>query len=299
MQLGSRNSEPPPCCTRVSSRFTTGATWAITERTVAGTRLELPVVMLIAHASDLSGDDTSAFLHAAALTRNGSRLVTLHAGPEEGVPADTAELAARWGRPIEYELHRVELEEDVSDSLLGTLRGLRPDLVVVGTHARHGLAAWLHGSVGEAIARNIRAPVLVVPNQSRGFVDPQSGAVDLRRVIVPAGNAGDARKAVAAVHLLAGLAASPVDFEIVHAGPIDPDLEGLGMVIERIEGALEDAIVAAARARDACLIVMSTRGHDAVGDVLRGSHTERVIREARCPVLSVPDRWIASGAADA
>jgi hypothetical protein len=42
-----------------------------------------------------------------------------------------------------------------------------------------------------------------------------------------------------------------------------------------------------ARTRDARLIAMVTRGHDQVGDVLLGSHTERVIREAGCPVLSV------------
>jgi len=252
--------------------------------------------MLIAHASDLSGDDISAFLHAAALTRNGSRLVTLHAGRDDGVPADASQLAARWGRPIEHKLYRVDLEDDVSDSLLEPLQRLRPDLVVVGTHARHGFAAWLHDSVGEAIARNLPVPVLVVPNQARGFVDPRSGAVELRRVIVPAGNAGDARRAVAAAQLLAWIAGSPIELEIVHAGPIDPDLERLGLAIQRIEGTLEDAIVAAAGARDACLIVMATHGHDAVGDVLRGSHTERVIREARCPVLSVPDRWILPGA---
>ena len=252
--------------------------------------------MLTAYASDFSGNDASAFLHAAALTRNGSRLVTLHAGPEQRVPADASELAVRWGRPIEHELHRVDLEDDVSDSLLELLQRLRPDLVVVGTQARHGFAAWLHDSVGEAIARNLCVPVLVVPNQSRGFVDPHSGAVDLRRVIVPA-ECRRCPKAVAAAQLLAMIAESLVKLEIVHAGPIDPDLERLGPTVQRIDGSLDDAIVAAARARDACLIVMATRGHDAGGDALRGSHTERVIREDRCPVLSVPDRWIMSGAA--
>lgn len=246
--------------------------------------------MLIAHASDLSGDDASAFLHAAALTRNGARLVTLHAGREARVLIDASELAARWGRPIEHQLHLVELEDDVSDSLLEPLQRLRPDLVVVGTHARHGFAAWLHDSVGEAIARNLCVPVLVIPNQSRGFVDPLRGAVDLRRVIVPAGTASDARKAVAAAQLLGRLSESVVELELVHAGPSDPELERLGLAIRRIDGALDDAIVAAAR--DACLIAMATHGHDAVGDVLRGSHTERVIREARCPVLSVPGGWV-------
>jgi nucleotide-binding universal stress UspA family protein len=244
--------------------------------------------MLIAHASDLSGDDTSAFLHAAALTGTGARLVTIHAGPEGSVPPMASQLATRWGRPIAHELHRVELDDDVSDSLLQPLRRLEPVLVVVGTHARHGLAAWLHDSVGEAIARNLRVPVLVVPNQSRGFVDPDSGAVDLRKIIVPAGNAEDARKGVAAAHLLAGIAGSSAEIEVVHAGSTDPELEHLGLVIHRIDGALDDAIIATARARDACLVVMATRGHDAIGDVLRGTHTERVIRAAHCPVLSVP-----------
>ncbi len=33
---------------------------------------------------------------------------------------------------------------------------------------------------------------------------------------------------------------------------------------------------------------MVTRGHDGLADVLRGSHTEQVLRDAGCPVLSVP-----------
>jgi len=74
----------------------------------------------------------------------------------------------------------------------------------------------------------------------------------------------------------------------VHAGAADPALERLGLPIARIDGALEDGIVAAARERHACLIVMATRGHDGIGDLLHGSHTDRVIREADCPVLSVP-----------
>jgi nucleotide-binding universal stress UspA family protein len=246
-------------------------------------------MILIAHASDLTGDDTSAFFHAAALARTGSRLITIHAGDDGGVPSPSAsELAARWGRPIDHELRRFEADDDVCDSVIEPLRQLRPELVVVGTHARHGLATWLRGSVGETIARNLAVPVLVVPNQSRGFVDPRSGAVDLRRVIIPAGNADEARRGVAAAQRLAQIAGAAAELELVHAGPIDPDLERIGLVITRIDGVLEEAIIAAARARGACLIVMPTRGHDGVGDVLRGSHTERVIRETNCPVLSVP-----------
>jgi nucleotide-binding universal stress UspA family protein len=41
-------------------------------------------------------------------------------------------------------------------------------------------------------------------------------------------------------------------------------------------------------AHEPSLIAMATRGHDSIGDVLRGSHTERVVRDAKCPVLCVP-----------
>lgn len=167
---------------------------------------------------------------------------------------------------------------------------------MVGTHARRGIAAWIRSSISEAIARNLAVPVLVVPNGARGFVDPRDGSVDLRRIVVPADHAAAARRGAEAARWLAqlaGHAARPEDeLVIVHAGATDPDLHRPGIPVlgigGGIEGVLADAIAGAARARDACLIAMATRGHDGVGDVLRGSHTERVIREASCPVLSVP-----------
>lgn len=257
--------------------------------------------MLIVHASDFTGDDAAASLHAAALASRGARLITLHARPaghDEHAPSPGAsELAARWGRPIGHELVQIastadEISEGTADSLIEALRELRPELIVVGTHARHGIAAWIRGSISEAIARNVAVPVLVVPNRARGFVDPRDGTVDLRRIVVPADHAEAARRGAEAARWLAqlaGHAAGPADeLVIVHAGLPDPDLHRLGIPVLGIEGALEDAIAEAARGRDACLIAMATRGHDGLGDVLRGSHTERVIREASCPVLSVP-----------
>jgi nucleotide-binding universal stress UspA family protein len=47
-------------------------------------------------------------------------------------------------------------------------------------------------------------------------------------------------------------------------------------------------ILAAAIEYDADLICMPTAGRQGVVDALRGSTTERVIRQAPCPVLAVP-----------
>jgi nucleotide-binding universal stress UspA family protein len=247
------------------------------------------LLMMIVHATDLSGDDRAAFEHAAALALSlRARLVNVHAGPEPASPP-VVELATRWERTIDHELLRVADDEDPADAVAGALRKLAPSLVVVGTHARHGVSALVHASVAEAIARNVDQPVLVVPNGSTGFVDARNGSLVLGRIIIPAGTPADAVSGVNAARAFAAMLSmrSP-EVELVHAGGPDPKLSQLGLPVVYTPGPLEDAVAARARDHEACLIVMSTRGHDGVLDVLRGSHTERVIRDARCPVLSVP-----------
>jgi nucleotide-binding universal stress UspA family protein len=40
---------------------------------------------------------------------------------------------------------------------------LKAQLIVVGTHGRHGLARWLLGSVAEGVVRHAACPVLIIP----------------------------------------------------------------------------------------------------------------------------------------
>jgi hypothetical protein len=52
---------------------------------------------------------------------------------------------------------------------------------------------------------------------------------------------------------------------------------------------VEDVILEAAEEGKADLIVMSTQGHHGFLDAIRGSTAERVVRNAKCPVLVLPD----------
>lgn len=230
----------------------------------------------IAHTTDLSGDDSAAFHHAAALAAaSGAHLITIHGNPGEVTASqlpDAAPLATRWGRAIEHQRICHECCDEVADTVIDAIHQLRPQLVVAGTHARHGLAALLAGSVSEAVARNISAPMLIVPNHLRGFVDPATGAIDLRRVLVPVGDPAETDRGLAAARALVALAGTEAEIEVLHVE----------------HGRIADAIVEAARDRRACVIVMATHGHDGLIDVLRGSRTEQVLRDASCPVLSVP-----------
>jgi nucleotide-binding universal stress UspA family protein len=232
--------------------------------------------MLIAHATDLTGDDEAAFIHAAALAAAaGARLVTVHGNPAASAPAklpDAAVLSARWNRPIVHERRCHECCDDVADTVIDAMRLIAPELVVLGTHARHGLAAFMRGSISEAIARNLAVPTLFVPNTIHGFVTSATGAIDLRRVIIPSGSSGEAvRGSAAAAKLLSLAGIGNASMEIMSVG--EP---------------IAERIVEAARERRAHLIVMTTGGHDSATDVLLGSHTERVLRDAPCAVLAVP-----------
>jgi len=209
--------------------------------------------MLIALATDL--DDGPAREHAAALAAAlAARLVTIH----------------------------IEPDDDLGDALVRAVRDAAPDLVVAGTHARHGFAAIVHGSIAELLARNIAVPTLVVPNHGRSLV--RDGVLDVRRVVIPAAGFAEASHGIRAARKVAPDAA----IELLHAGPLDPALGELGVETTAIDGPFEAELVAIVRTRDACLVVMPTRGHDSVVDIMRGSRTEHVIREVGCPVLSVP-----------
>jgi nucleotide-binding universal stress UspA family protein len=56
------------------------------------------------------------------------------------------------------------------------------------------------------------------------------------------------------------------------------------------EGDVIDTILDTAGATEADLIVMTTDGRHGFLDALRGSHSERVLRQAPCPVLVLPDK---------
>jgi nucleotide-binding universal stress UspA family protein len=76
----------------------------------------------------------------------------------------------------------------------------------------------------------------------------------------------------------------------------DPD--GLNVRVVAQEGRPSDLIVNGVVAMKADLVVMGTRGVDGVQRLVLGSVTEKVVRTAACPVLTVPPAAAATTAAD-
>jgi nucleotide-binding universal stress UspA family protein len=171
-----------------------------------------------------------------------------------------------------------------------------PDLLVLATHQRDGLARWLHRPVAEPLARHARAMTLFVPTHGQGFVSPASGAVTLRRVLVPVDHTPDGQAAVEEAFFLAeGLACPDVEFKLLHVGTergmptlFLPHHPSYRWSEQMAQGNPVEVIAKAASAWDPDLIVLTTQGHRDFLDALRGSTTERVLRAAHCCVLAVP-----------
>ena len=268
----------------------------------------------VLHPTDFSEASRLAFAHALRIALSGrTRMDILHADSDSADEPDwdrfpaARQTLADWGVIEQGSSPRVILDQlgvrlakigvhgrDAVRAILHFLDRHPSDLIVLATHGRGGLPRWLHGSVAEPVARAAHAMTLFIPHGARGCVAPESGAVTLRRILMPIDRRpAPGRALTAAAQTASLLAGAPVALELLYIGEAGdmPDLpvdQAAWASVERTvrSGDVVGQILAAAAAAD--LIVMATEGHGGFLDALRGSTTERVLRQAPCPLLAVP-----------
>ncbi len=265
----------------------------------------------IFHPSDFSDASNVAFVHALklAVLANG-RLTILHAGAEGGKQEfpGVRRTLERWemlppGSPKEaifsvgLDVQKIAMpHSDPAPAVLHYLGEHPHDLIVLATHQRDGFNRWTHKQVAEPIAWRSGEMTLFIPHGSEGFVSLESGAVSLRNVLIPVDHSPDPRIAVdGAVALAHALECHGVVFTLLHVGEEDRFPEVVMSERETWQwrktykqGHVEQQILQAAHECRADLIVMTTMGHHGFLDALRGSTTERIVRNSTCPVLALP-----------
>jgi nucleotide-binding universal stress UspA family protein len=178
------------------------------------------------------------------------------------------------------------------------------NLIVLASHTHEGRATWLRESVAEPVARKAGQMTLFIPDGSRGFVSAETGEVSLHRILIPIASKPAAGPALAAAARLAmRLERERGTFVLLHVGDesqrpaLKPvDVPGWQWKSVNREGDVIEGILEEAKKEQTDLIVMSTDGRNGFLDALRGSHSERVLRGAPCPVLTVPEGSLAGGA---
>lgn len=268
--------------------------------------------------TDLSPASALAFEYARLLARRfHARLTLFHAiaGRPRGKGLTLSEEVRRAERSAHERLEGwagglggrhciiVEPTESVHRAVVGYVQGTTPDLIVMATHGRDGLAQLFLGSVTETVMRLGRCPVL-------GVREPQHGvALPPRRILVPTDLSAASRRPFALGALLARAFDSEVlalnVARIVHGSLsgvtaaveaalpaeaalqafLEPEFRGVPIFARTALGSPREQILHTARLEKADLIVITSHGHDTIGDRLFGSHAERILREAPCPVL--------------
>jgi nucleotide-binding universal stress UspA family protein len=271
----------------------------------------IPFVNSIFHPSDFSKASELAFAHALAMALiRKTRLVIMHAG--RGDVDDWAQFPPvrktleRWGvlapgsprsavfEKLSISVTKVSARGDPVRASLDHIHVQKPDLVVLATRGRHGLPLWLKPSVAQAIARRTNAMTLFVPRGCRGIVS-LDGVIQLRCILLPVDHQPDAREAaIRVVRAAEAFGDEPVEIIMLHVNGTDfPKFErpeGDAWVWKEFRGQGDVVSLILDAATQADLIVMPTEGRHGIIDAMRGSVTERVVRDAPCPVLTVPVR---------
>jgi nucleotide-binding universal stress UspA family protein len=208
------------------------------------------------------------------------------------------------------QLESVVCEGNVTDSILAFAEEHAVDLIVLGTHGRHGFDRLLLGSVTEKVLHKARCPVLAVRKPAHDFVAPGNSEdpVHLRRILFATDFSKHAQRALDyALSLAQEYAAELTLLHVLEEFPTSWDLSAVtAEVVSRLEKPIP------AEARDWCtlksrlrvgrtyqeivrfaletatdLVVLGVRGRNALDLAVFGSTTHRVIQQAPCPVLAV------------
>jgi nucleotide-binding universal stress UspA family protein len=215
------------------------------------------------------------------------------ARPHNGFPIETAVCEGR-----------------VTDSILAFAASHEVDLIVIGTHGRHGFDHFLLGSVTEKVLRKARQPVLAVHKPTRDFVAPANGVdpVHLRKIVFATDFSPHAEHGLgfalslaqeyeAELTLLHVLEDIPPSWDLATVSadvvarlekPIPPEAREWCTIKSRLRvGRPYQEIVRYALENTADLVILGVRGRNALDLALFGSTTYRVIQQAPCPVLAV------------
>ena len=206
-----------------------------------------------------------------------------------------------------------------ADEISRAVEEKKIDLVITATRGRSGLKRLILGSVTERLMRTLGCPLLVVRIPEHNFVDPADRMVRLKKILVGCDFSPDSSRAFDYGLSLAQDFEAELHLAHVIEPPVQPNLireEALvpgefqkdyhDMLIQKLKGMVPDEaanwcipqtsimegqpydeLVKYANTRDIDMIVLGVRGQGLVKTLFLGSTTDRVIRDAPCPVLSV------------
>jgi nucleotide-binding universal stress UspA family protein len=196
------------------------------------------------------------------------------------------------------------LEDHPVEAILKYAEEHQPDLIVMGSHGRSGVARMLLGSVAENVMRHAAVPTLVV----RTYAE-KSAPQKISRVLCPV---NFTEHGFRCLELSAGMAAAfGAELMVIHSieqsyADLEQAREALCQwvpetarrhcsVTEAVRhGSPAEQILMAARDRAVDLIVLGAQHRPLLEFTTLGTTTERVMRHADSAVLVLPGKQVAA-----
>ena len=263
--------------------------------------------------TDFSSDSERAFYHALAFAvARQARLPLLHTGSEsrESVPWErfpgVRETLGTWGlltpdaprtavaETLNLDVNKIAIrDDDPRQGITEYLRKNPTDLLVMATQGRTGLVRLRRSSIAETVAHSSNSHALLLPDKGSGFVDPENGHTELRRVLFALSPDRDPRSAMAYLQpWLPAFGGDQAEVRVLHSGSSRDWLipqNGRWQLVSREDESLDD-LVSAAQDFEPDLMVVSGNGRQGLKNRLKGSHTDQLLRRLKVPLLSIPSR---------
>ena len=273
-----------------------------------------PLLQRVFHPSDFSEASHAAFAHAlVAALMSKSKLTLLHVSGHRDEQwsefPKVRETLERWNilpqhseridvTELGIDVQKVQMvHDDPVEAITTYLNEHGTDLIVLATDQHKSDMEWLNRSVATSIARKSEAMTLFIPKGAEGFVSLATGGISLINILIPVAATPSAQLTIhAAARLITGLGCDFGVVTLLHVGENDsmpqvtcPELVGWRWKRITRDGNVVDRITQVVGETHADLIVMATDGRNGILDTWSERLSERVLQEACCPLLTIPN----------
>lgn len=272
----------------------------------------------ILFATDLTDRDNAAFKIASELaTKAKSKLTIIHVVEKRSTTSTQLEMTKRKlagyiPEDISVSFAHLLKHGDPCESILETVYEKGIDILILGTHGREGFERAFSGSVAEKIIRNSGVPVMTIHDTRSGFSSHEHP-----QILVPI---DFSVYGYAALEYATRLAiAIGGEITIVHVDESDhsaterfphgqpdstdqqkqiwkqlkgytPSSSKVPHIHKLLKGNPAGEIVDYANLKHFDFIVQGTHGRSGLRRAIMGSVAEKIVRHAKCPVISIrPD----------
>lgn len=220
------------------------------------------------------------------------------------VRAEIDQECASWGHPVSIVVEEKERTEDIADTIIRVAKREAADIIAMDSRGRGAVKQALLGSVAMAIVGRDCVPVLL----SGPRTEPPRGSGPYRVVVTDDGSPR-ARSVAKAVEALSGKSGVEFTFMRIYVPTLADGGERQEVAMAELAvrafasevAGVEDpkvvigtcrefetlphAILRVAKEQGSDAIVMSTRGHSALRQLLMGSAAHGVLTEAPIPIM--------------